>query len=97
MTKEHLQELLRQGEGLIVEFKKNTNELSNSVFETVSAFSNRYGGYLLLGVDDDGTILGINRNAVESMKRNFANALNNPERMTPTMYLTLEELRLMES
>jgi len=38
-----------------------------------------------MGVDDDGSILGVNRNAAESMKRNFASTLNNPERMATTM------------
>ena len=41
--------------------------------------------YILMGVDDDGSILGVNRNAAESMKRNFASTLNNPERMATTM------------
>ena len=56
----NIQKLVRDGEGLTVEFKRCTNELTNSVFETVSAFLNRYGGYLLLGVEDDGEISGVN-------------------------------------
>jgi ATP-dependent DNA helicase RecG len=94
MTSEHLQKLLNEGEGLTIEFKKNLNELNNNVFETISAFSNRYGGYLLLGVDDDGTVLGVNRNAAAGMRKNFASALNNPERFAPTMYLSLEEAEI---
>ena len=94
MTNEHLEKLLRDGEGIAVEFKKNTVELGNTVFETVSSFSNRYGGYLLLGVNDDGAVLGVNRSSADSIKRNFINTLNNPERMTPTMYLSLEEAEI---
>jgi hypothetical protein len=33
-----LQEFIRDGEGLTVEFKRCANELANSVFETASAF-----------------------------------------------------------
>ena len=51
-----LTQLLRDGEGLTVEFKRCTDELANSVYETVSSFSNRYGGYILLGVSDNGSI-----------------------------------------
>ena len=43
-----LKQLIRDGEGLTVEFKRYENAISNSVYETVSSFSNRYGGYLLL-------------------------------------------------
>jgi ATP-dependent DNA helicase RecG len=94
MTPEHLQKLLAKGEGFTVEFKKNTNELGNTVFETVCSFSNRYGGWMFIGVRDDGEVLGVNRNAAESMKKNFANTLNNPERMAPTLFLSLEEVEL---
>ena len=49
-----LKKYIHDGEGLTVEFKRCENELANSIYETVSAFSNRYGGYILLGVEDDG-------------------------------------------
>jgi ATP-dependent DNA helicase RecG len=60
----------------------------------VCSFSNRYGGYLLLGVKDDGTVIGTNRAAVPSMKKNFVNTLNNPQRMAPSIYLALEEVEI---
>jgi ATP-dependent DNA helicase RecG len=89
-----LNQLICDGEGFTVEFKRCANELTNSVFETVSAFSNRYGGYLLLGVEDDGTISGVNPNSVQSIKRNFTNTLNNIQRFAPTLFLALEEAEL---
>lgn len=49
MTAEKLEELLLAGEGFTIEYKECVNGLNNSVFETVCSFSNRYGGYLLLG------------------------------------------------
>ncbi|MDR1572597.1 MAG: putative DNA binding domain-containing protein, partial [Clostridiales Family XIII bacterium] len=92
MNSERIKKLLVEGEGLTVEFKKNVTELGNSVFETVCSFSNRYGGYILLGVDDDGTALGVNPKAAPSMKKNFANTLNNPERIAPVLFISLEEV-----
>ena len=91
---ETISEILRKGEGLTVEFKSCTNGLNNSVFETVSSFSNRYGGYILLGVGDDGKVLGVNRNSVQSMKGNFVNMLNNPNKINPSLYLELSELEI---
>jgi ATP-dependent DNA helicase RecG len=90
----NLQQLIRDGEGLTVEFKRCTNELANSVFETVSSFSNRYGGYLLLGVEDNGVISGVNTNSVRQIKSNFINTLNNIQRFAPTLFLALEEVEL---
>ena len=81
MTEEKIRELLNQGEGFTVEYKECVNGLNDSVFETVASFSNRYGGYLLLGVKDEGdkgVVIGVNRNAASSIKKNFINILNNP-------------------
>lgn len=50
MTKKLLEKLLTSGESYTIEYKKCINKLSESVYETVCSFSNRYGGYILLGV-----------------------------------------------
>jgi ATP-dependent DNA helicase RecG len=56
MNNSNIRKLLSQGENLTVEFKVTKDTLSNSVFETVCSFSNRYGGYLFLGVGDSGEV-----------------------------------------
>ena len=77
MDTRKIHQILRNGEGLTVEFKECSSKLSDSVFETVSSFSNRYGGHLILGVKDDGEIVGVNPAAAQGMKKNFINMLNN--------------------
>ncbi|MDR0842052.1 MAG: putative DNA binding domain-containing protein [Acidobacteriota bacterium] len=94
MTIDEIKRLLSEGEGLTVEFKQCRDSLNNSVFETVSSFSNRYGGYIPLGVGDDGAVIGVNRSAVADMKKNFANMLNNPQKISPTLFLRLEEIEI---
>jgi ATP-dependent DNA helicase RecG len=91
MVPAKLNQLIRDGEGLAVEFKRCENKLVNGVYETVSAFSNRYGGHIILGVEDSGEICGVNSGAVPGIKKNFINTLNNPERFAPTQFLALEE------
>lgn len=91
MTVEQLKSLLESGEGFTIEYKSCTDSLSNSVFETVCSFSNRYGGHILLGVDDSGGVIGVNRSAAPAMKKNFVNVLNNPQKISPSLFLTLEE------
>ena len=59
-----IRELIRQGEGISVEFKTCRNKINRDVYETVCAFLNRHGGTILLGVQDDGTLQGIEPDAV---------------------------------
>lgn len=92
MTIEFMQGLLSKDEKITIEYKSCTNEISDSVYETVSSFSNRYGGWIIMGVKDGGIPIGVNRNAVRDMKKNFVNQLNNANKMSPTLYLTIEEI-----
>ncbi len=98
MTRELFQKLLDSGEGYTIEYKKNEMKLSSDVYETVSSFSNRYGGHILLGVVETekdghkvGLVKGVDKNCIYEMKRNFINDLNNPNKFRPTLYLELEE------
>ena len=95
MTREKLDEMLQCGEGFTVEYKECVNGLNNSVFETVCSFSNRYGGYILLGVKEvehNGVVIGVNPKCVTDMKKNFINMLNNPQKIHPSLYLNLEAM-----
>ncbi|MBK5274872.1 MAG: ATP-binding protein [Desulfuromonadales bacterium] len=64
MTPQHLEQLLRQEEGVTLEFKQSRDKLNRDVYETICAFLNRQGGTLLLGVADNGTVCGIEQDAV---------------------------------
>ena len=55
MKPKELNLIIKEGEGLTVEFKeKYTPKISNDMV----AFANTRGGRILLGVDDKGKILG---------------------------------------
>ena len=43
-----IRDLIKGGEGVTTEFKRCKNELPRSVFESIGAFLNRNGGYILL-------------------------------------------------
>ena len=45
-----------------------------------------------MGVSDSGEIIGINPNCVKDMRKNFSNMLNNPQKISPTLYLSAEEV-----
>ncbi|WP_081428216.1 AlbA family DNA-binding domain-containing protein [Chlorobium phaeobacteroides] len=46
---QQIQELIRQGEGISVEFKTCRNKINRDVYETVCAFLNRHGGTIVIG------------------------------------------------
>lgn len=60
MNEAELRELVRAGEGAKLEFKRDGLRPEQLAKEIVS-FANMNGGRILLGVDDDGTVCGINR------------------------------------
>jgi len=86
-----IMELLAQGEGITVEFKESKQELNKDTFESVCAMLNRLGGHLFLGVEDDGTVCGIDRDCIEKIKKNFVTQMNNPDKINPTFYTQLQE------
>ena len=88
MIPQKLLDLIRGGESLTVEFKKSKTAVTKDVYESVCAFSNREGGHIFLGVDDDGEIVGIESDKVEKVKKEFVTAVNNENKMYPPLYLT---------
>ncbi len=76
MTKKELLELVKLGEGLNIEFKKN---FSSSVGKEICAFANTIGGKILLGVDDKGNVPGITDfNRVKSQVQDIARNMDPP-------------------
>ncbi|TGE28381.1 AlbA family DNA-binding domain-containing protein [Hymenobacter metallicola] len=60
-----LQELIKHGEGERLEFKKKTTHPTR-ISRTLASLANTHGGRVLVGVDDDGRIVGV-RDAEEEM------------------------------
>ena len=83
--------LIAKGEGIDIEFKECKSEISSDVYETVCAFLNRIGGHILLGVEDNGNVTGIEPKAVAKIKSAFATTINNPNKIAPTFYTNIEE------
>lgn len=89
-----LKALIKQGEGISVEFKECRRTLTRDVYETVCAFLNRHGGTLLLGVGDAGEVTGVDPDSVEQMKKDFVTAINNPQKINPACYLSVDEVQI---
>lgn len=92
MTQEHLTSMLELGENTAVEFKRCGNGIESDTYETVCSFLNRFGGDIFLGVLDDGTVEGVPKQAATDNIRNFVKMVNNPDIISPTVYLVPEKI-----
>ena len=96
MMKDEALKKLNEGEGLTIEYKRAQNRLPKDLYETIVAFSNRNGGFIYLGVEDNGSVLGVEKSAISAMKNDFVTAVNNMNTINPPLYLILEELEVSE-
>lgn len=87
-----IQSLLKIGETIAVEFKRCGNGIDSATYETVCSFLNRFGGDIFMGVLDDGTVVGVPKNAASDMVKNFIKVVSNPMLFSPTVYLVPESV-----
>lgn len=84
MKNSEIEFLIKQGEGYNIEFKRKiTKELANEV----CAFCNSTGGIIIIGIDDDNSIIGANdTNENRSKLQNTISAIN------PKPEITIEKI-----
>ena len=67
----YIQQLIQQGENAQIEFK-SAQVRPDSVAREIVAFANTLGGTLLIGVEDNGTISGVDRSDYETWLANIS-------------------------
>ena len=90
ITIDEIRELIKIGEKIDVEFKESKTALTKDVFDTVCSFSNRTGGHILLGVNDQKEIVGVNEDKIDKIMKDFTNCINSPQKIYPPLYLIPE-------
>ena len=88
MTIDKFIALTREGEHAQLEYKTCMEDVSESLYESVCSFLNHSGGHILVGVQDDGTIVGVNPGRAETLKANIINSIKNQELFLPCPYFT---------
>jgi len=87
MTTSDIEKIIAQGEGISIEFKEAKEKVPASFYETVVSFANTNGGVVLLGVDDDGKVMGIQPENKAMFLKNITTALNSIDNINPVLYL----------
>ena len=82
-----IKRFLKEKENIHLEFKEAAGALPGNLFETICAMLNRDGGSIFLGVDDSGTVIGVDDNAVSKMITDLVNLSNNPQKLDPPFIL----------
>ena len=88
-----LVDMLERGEGISVEFKRCGSTPGHDTFETICSFANRQGGSILLGVEDDGTVVGVSEGSSLDIQRNIVNRVNDPKAFNAPPALDIEPVR----
>ncbi|MBQ8887931.1 MAG: putative DNA binding domain-containing protein [Bacteroidaceae bacterium] len=88
MNEEIFIKLAKAGESTQIEYKTCTEKISESLYETICSFLNHSGGRILLGVKDNGKIIGVNPDKVEILKTNIVTAIKNQDLFLPCPYFT---------
>jgi ATP-dependent DNA helicase RecG len=89
MTQEQLKQFITQGENQTVEFKSSL-KLMNEIGETISALANTSGGVILIGVSDDGNLLGVDIG--KKTMEDLANFIK--ENTDPKIYPDIKPLKI---
>jgi ATP-dependent DNA helicase RecG len=92
MTQQELHKILNQGENIRIEFKEAQSGVPDSFYDTVVSFLNREGGVILLGVTDNGGVLGLGEQNLMNLKQDIVTALNNPDVVNPPFPLAVNEV-----
>jgi ATP-dependent DNA helicase RecG len=89
MDANYIQSLVKQGETQTIEFKKSTAQL-HAAFETVCAFLNTFGGSVLIGVTNEGKIIG--QEVTDNTRQEIARELSKiePKPSVEVIYSHLE-------
>ena len=90
MIIEEIKRLIKNGEKIDVEFKESKHSLTKDIFDTVCSFNNRNGGHIILGINDKRDIVGVSKDKVDKIIKEFTTAINNPQKIYPPLYLLPE-------
>lgn len=91
LTPEQLETILAQGEDSQYQFKRTLTNTDAFAAE-LAAFANANGGYIIIGVEDDGTISGLSREDIARLNQLLSNAAS--QNIRPPLHPTTQNMTL---
>ncbi|MCA1793873.1 MAG: ATP-binding protein [Desulfobacteraceae bacterium] len=73
----NIKETINSPEGRTLEFKRQVPDKLDNIVKTVVAFSNGSGGEIIIGVDDDRNLIGIDQDPFDLEER-LASSIPSP-------------------
>ena len=90
-TRTELLKKIYLGEDATIEFKRALPH-RNSLADEIAAFANARGGVILIGVDDDGEIVGVDRHALDTAEKTIIEIC--ADSIDPIVLIFTEKLRI---
>jgi predicted HTH transcriptional regulator len=94
MTEQDIIKLIQTGECINIEFKESKKSPTKDIYKTICAFLNRIGGHILLGVEDNGKIIGVKPEFTTKIKKEIITSANNPQKIHPPVSLAVEDIMI---
>lgn len=94
MTTQQFVDIAKLGESVTVEYKTCISSISHSLYETVCSFLNHSGGWILMGVHDDGEMIGVDEAKASDLMKDIINTINNPENFLPCPFFQPEKVQI---
>lgn len=91
LTTQQLKLILAQGEDSQHQFKRNITNVDAFAAELV-AFANANGGYLIIGIEDNGTVTGLSREDIARLNQLLSNASS--QHVRPPVHPTSQNMTL---
>ncbi|NDV84858.1 RNA-binding domain-containing protein [Bacteroides sp. 51] len=83
----HIKSLIKQKESIRLEFKEAKRAVPKSMWDSVCSMLNREGGDIILGVDDNNNITGVDETQVNKLIKNIADLSNDHTNINPPFLL----------
>ena len=87
-------EKIMLGEDSTIEFKREMPPQRNSLADEIAAFANTQGGIILIGIDDNREIAGLELQELDSVEKAVVEICN--DSIEPTVHIFTEKLRIDE-
>ncbi len=85
MNENFLKKIISEGETQEVEFKANWPS-NDTISKVICSLANTVGGFMIIGVNDDGEVTGIEKNSIDKIQRRISES---NKAISPVPFITV--------